>query len=120
MEWYEIKVWLADITGLDRDSLHIYAGLLIQLAVALVTRRSVAHPLPWLTVLFAASINEFSDYSNMSPVESFFEPFMRELISDIANTMAFPTILLIVARYWPSWLTGKANELVAEQEDEIS
>ncbi len=120
MEWYEIKFWLAEFTGLDRDSLHIYAALLIQLSVALVIRRSVAHPLPWLAVLLAALVNEFSDYINVAPVDSFIEPFMRELFSDIANTMALPTILLIVARFWPGWLTGKANEVVAEPEDEIS
>ncbi len=110
MEWYEIKFWLAEISGLDRDSLHIYAAVLIQFSVALVIRRSVAHPLPWLAVLIASVINEYADYRALAPVERFFEPFMRELYSDIANTMALPTILLLVARFWPGWLIGEKQE----------
>lgn len=63
MDWFEIKNWLELSTGLPRDSLHVYAGVGVQLFVALIFRRSIASPVPWLFVAFAALANEYYDYT---------------------------------------------------------
>lgn len=63
MMWFEIKDWLELSTGLDRDSLHVYAGVGVQLAAAFCLRRSLASLFPWFCVVAAACGNEFYDYS---------------------------------------------------------
>ena len=59
MDWFEFKNWLELSTGLDRDSLHIYAGVGVQLAMAFLLRRSLASPIPWLFVVAVALANEY-------------------------------------------------------------
>ncbi len=46
MDWFELKNWLELSTGLDRDSLHIYGGVGVQLVSAFILRRSLASPVP--------------------------------------------------------------------------
>ncbi|MEO9601233.1 hypothetical protein [Parasphingorhabdus sp.] len=108
MQWYEIKIWLEQFSGLDRDSLHIYAGVAIQLVVALFCRRSLASPIPWLFVVAIALANEYYD--------SFFVPdmlirnrlYFDEAVRDMWNTLLLPSLFLVIARFFPNWLTGKA------------
>ena len=70
MEWLLFKDWLAAVTGLSEDALHIYAALFIQIGVAALIRRSVAHLLPWLCVLLVLLANEAADiYLPGHPVE---------------------------------------------------
>ncbi|WP_373491976.1 hypothetical protein [Parasphingorhabdus sp.] len=109
MDWFEIKNWLELSTGLDRDSLHIYAGVGVQLFVALILRRSLASPVPWLFVVVAALANEYYDYMGLP--ESFGDApkFFDEAVSDVWNTLLLPSLFLVIARFWPTWLTGKAN-----------
>ena len=109
MDWFEIINWLALSTGLDRDSLHIYAGVGVQLIVALIFRRSLASPVPWLLVAVAALTNEYYDYSfvadNLNARQEYFDGAIR----DVWNTLLLPSLLLVIARYWPTWLTGRAK-----------
>ena len=108
MEWFEIKNWLELSTGLDRNSLHIYSGVAIQLVVALILRRSLANPVPWLFVLCAALANEYYDYmvamgeSNGALID------FDGAITDFWNTLLLPSLFLVIARFWPAWLTGRA------------
>ena len=113
MQWYEIKIWLESSIGLDRDSLHIYAGVGIQLVVALFCRRSFASPIPWLFVVAAALANEYSDYRRLGvPFDKYEGYYYDEAIRDIWNTLLLPTLFLLIAKFWPTWLTG---ELPAEK-----
>ncbi|WP_417594838.1 hypothetical protein [Parasphingorhabdus sp.] len=108
MQWFEIKIWLESSIGLDRDSLHIYAGVGIQLAVALFCRRSLASPIPWLVVVAAAFANEFYDYTHLGETfEKYSKYYHEEAIRDIWNTLLLPTLFLLIAKFWPTWLTGK-------------
>lgn len=107
MDWFELKNWLELSTGLDRDSLHIYAGVGVQLSAALVFRRSLASPAPWLVVAVVALLNEYYDYAFV-PVElQGTQRIYDSAITDIWNTLLLPSVLLIIAKFWPGWLTGK-------------
>src|SRR5688572_15126115 len=107
MDWLEIKVWLEQATRLDMDALHIYAGLLIQIALALVLRRPLSSPIPWLAVLVAIFANEYYDYRyEIWPDAE--RPLQRaEGIKDVWNTMLLPTALLLMARFYPRLFAGR-------------
>ncbi|MEH6827287.1 hypothetical protein [Parasphingorhabdus sp.] len=109
MDWFEIKNWLELSTGLDRDSLHIYAGVGVQLIVALILRRSLASPVPWLLVAVAALTNEYYDYSFVPDPLNATQEYFDGAIRDVWNTLLLPSLLLVIARYWPTWLTGRAK-----------
>lgn len=110
MDWFEIKNWLELSTGLPRDSLHIYAGIGVQLFFALVFRRSLASTVPWLFVVFAAFANEFYDYSVVQAPHNREAGYFDEAISDIWNTLLLPTLFLVIARFWPGWLTASPKK----------
>tara|TARA_R110001606_G_scaffold301067_3_gene448742 strand:- start:2837 stop:3187 length:351 start_codon:yes stop_codon:yes gene_type:complete len=109
MHWSELKNWLELSTGLDRDSLHIYAGIGVQLAVALILRRSIASPIPWLFVVIAALANEYYDYAYVPKASHGNQEYYDEAIRDIWNTLLLPTLFLMIARFRPKWLTGKVE-----------
>lgn len=109
MQWFELKNWLELSTGLDRDSLHIYAGVGIQLAVAIFFRRSLASPIPWLFVAAAALANEYYDYAFVPEALHGDPEYYDEAVRDIWNTLLLPSAFLLIAKFWPNWLTGKAD-----------
>ena len=109
MQWFELKNWLELSTGLDRDSLHIYAGVGVQLAVAFVLRRSIASPIPWFFVVIVALANEYHDYKSMPVALNVSQEIYDETVRDIWNTLLLPSALLLIARFYPFWLTGNHN-----------
>ncbi len=109
MQWVELKHWMELITGLDRDSLHIYAGVGIQLTAALFCRRSLASPIPWLCVAAIALGNEYNDNTLIPAAVIERQGYYDEAVRDIWNTLLLPSALLLIARFWPVWLIGKAD-----------
>lgn len=57
-EWIVLKDWLVDWFGLDRDAIHVLAGVAILFAAAALLRRPIASPWPWLCVLLIELANE--------------------------------------------------------------
>lgn len=107
MSWYEIKTWLVQTLELDKDALHIYAALLVQLIVAIFTRRSLASPLPWIAALVVVLLNEYIDYQNIGSSEKSIARYKAAAWHDMWNTMLLPTVLILLARYWPRLLSHK-------------
>jgi len=105
MSWIDFKIYLTQVTALSQDALHIYGAVLIQLAAALLLRRSLASPLPWLVVFLLLLVNEAIDL--WLPREALGEWQMIAGIQDIWNTMALPTLLWLLARFSPSLLTRR-------------
>lgn len=107
MEWLVFKDYLAELTGLSEDALHIYAALFIQVGVAALIRRSLAHLVPWFCVLLILLANEAADlYFPGHPVEPW---QVQGGIQDLWNTMLLPTLLLLLARFWPRLVVGRAH-----------
>jgi hypothetical protein len=104
MDWYGVKEFLEYWSGLDMDSLHVHAGVLGQIAAALVLRRPVRSVIPWLLVLVAACANEVYDYHyEIWPDRS---AQLDGGIRDIWNTMLLPTLILGFARFYPRLFSG--------------
>lgn len=88
------KVFMIEGTGLAKDALHIYAGLILFIGVRLLWRRRGGWVLGWLVALAAALIVEWLDIrtevseANMQPD--------AEHWKDIWNTMFWPSVLLIL------------------------
>ncbi len=106
MDWEQVKSTIAVWTELERDALHIYAAILLQIGSAAVLRRSLASPLPWLAVLAAALANEVLDIRR----DGVFENWERSAaLHDLWNSMLAPTILLLLARFAPGLLTRRGE-----------
>jgi hypothetical protein len=99
------KAAVAAWTGLERDALHVYAAVIIQLGSAAILRRTLASPWPWLIVLAFALANEYLDMHS----DNLVEPWEKDAaLHDLWNTMILPTVLLLVVRFAPH-LTGRVD-----------
>ncbi|HEX8623479.1 MAG TPA: hypothetical protein VF782_00220 [Allosphingosinicella sp.] len=102
MDWQEVKETIAVWTELDRDALHIYAALLVQVGAALLVRRRVSHWLPWIAVLAFAVGNEWLD----TYADGLAEQWELDAgLHDLWNTMLLPTLLLLFVRFAPRVFT---------------
>ncbi len=101
-DWYQVKLFVQHASGFSMDALHVVAGFVLLLGIALLFRSSVARPWPWLSVLALELINEASDFR----VERWPLPGMQfgESAKDVILTMALPTLIFLVARYRPKLL----------------
>lgn len=102
MDSEAIKAAVAAWTELDRDALHIYAAVLIQLVSAALFRRTLASPWPWLVVLAFALGNEWLDVYRDNLLEEWEK---AAALHDLWNTMLLPTLLLLVVRFAPRLTT---------------
>lgn len=100
MSFIELKEAIELASGLSQDALHIYAAFMILIVAAAVSRRGLAHPLPWLCVLLAELANESLDMRALPVVV---QADLWASLHDLWNTMLLPTVLLVSARLVP-WL----------------
>ena len=96
MIWLEIKIWLVTVLSLERDALHIYAALAVQLTVAGVFRLRLDSLWPLVAVVAVEVANEAADLA--------YEQWpnrgdqWRGSIHDLLNTVAVPILVILVAR----------------------
>jgi hypothetical protein len=109
MDWYQVKLAAIEATGLSRDALHILFGIGGHLLAAIVLRQTLASPLPWLCVLVAEGLNEWWDLNYEVWLD---RPMWPGSLQDMWVTMLVPTLLLILARYFPDRVVRKAVEQV--------
>jgi hypothetical protein len=99
VDWHHIKDWLEHAIGLNMDALHVYAGVFLQLLFALILRRPLSSLWPWLGVAALEFANEVYDYTyEVWPIRDI---QFAEGLRDMWNTMAMPTLLLLLVRYVP-------------------
>ena len=100
--WHPIKMGMEHAFAFSPDVLHVLVGVTLQLILAGLLGVSVARPTPWLGVLGLELLNEWSDLSfEVWPVRAM---QWGESGKDAFLTMALPTFLLILARWFPSVL----------------
>jgi hypothetical protein len=107
MDWHQIKEWLEHASGLDMDALHVHAGVLLQILFALILRRPLRSPIPWLLVLVTILAHEIYDYRYEVWPDAERPLQLAEGIKDFWNTMLLPTVILLLARLYPSLFTGR-------------
>lgn len=93
----EFKFTLMQITGLSKDALHIYTGLMVFLISAFLLHKSLRNVVPWFIVLLVALVGEFLDIFDYLPRVSTFR--WGEALHDILNTLFWPSVILILARF---------------------
>lgn len=106
MDWYEAKLFVEQATTLSMDALHVFAGMFLFFGLALLLRRPVSDPRPWLGVLLATLLNEIADLW----VDLWPSPGLQfgEAVKDVAVTMLLPTVILLTARHLPRLYQVKA------------
>ncbi|MFC4292493.1 hypothetical protein ACFOWX_08710 [Sphingorhabdus arenilitoris] len=126
MDWIQLKIWIQDVTGLERDALHIYAAIAIQLCGVVLFRKSVASALPWILVLIFAVGNEWLDNGQTVHVSDLSHREFDESYKDLWNTMLLPTILFALSNLFPHFLVGKqrlsenmTNEILAVDDENV-
>ena len=119
-DWHQVKAWLEHAIGLNMDALHVYFGLVILIVAALVLRRSLKSPLPWLVLLVLELANEYYDWTYEVWPGPERQIQAAEGIRDIWNTMAVPTLLLIASRWFPRLFTGAPTAVGGDSEAEAA
>lgn len=94
------KLAIVAVTGLSKDSLHVYTGMAIFL-LAMLLRRSPRVFVPWLTVFLVAVLGEMLD--RRDDLVSLGHWRWKASLHDVLNTIFWPTLLslLIWLRWWP-------------------
>jgi len=96
VEWHrELKIWIGDGTGAPDTIMHIHAGLAILMLARVLTRRSLGSFVPWTIVLVIQSFNEVLDRIEFGSWR------WDDTLSDMANTMFWPTVICLGVRLRP-------------------
>ena len=92
-----LKLDIVGLTGLSKDALHVYTGLIVWLLAAALFRRSIATLRPWLAVLVVAvgieAFDAFDDWVDLGRWR------WKASLHDIVNTLFWPTVLALLARF---------------------
>jgi hypothetical protein len=92
-----VKLAIIAASQLSRDSLHVYVGLTTFLVAAWLFRRNVRSYAPLLAVVVVAVLIEVVDLRDDLITRGRFRWWASA--HDFANTLFWPTVLLLVARY---------------------
>ena len=90
--YHHVIIWIGDGTGASDSLLHVHAGLAVLFLARIVTRRSLATPVPFLVVCVAAIANEVMDRLNHGSWR------WDDTLLDIVNTLFWPLVLMIGLR----------------------
>jgi hypothetical protein len=97
MTFTDVKLFIQNHVGLERDALHIHLALFLYLLATLLLRRGRRSVLPWLFVLGVEFANEVRDWLNVGQARR--PEVFQEGVKDLWNTMLWPSILLLLGRY---------------------
>lgn len=92
-----IKLVIIAATGLSKDALHIYVGLAAFLTSAAVLGKPLRSIVPWLVVVAIAIAGEVVDMRD--DVASLGYWRWSASLHDILNTLFWPTVLMLLAKF---------------------
>lgn len=87
--YHRVIVWIGDGTGASDALLHVHAGLAVLFLARIVTRRSLATPVPFLVVCAAELANEVLDRLAFGAWR------WDDTLLDIVNTLFWPFVLMV-------------------------
>ena len=90
---HHLTVWIGDGTGASDTLLHVHAGMAVLFLARIVTRRSLATPVPFLVVLVAELANEVLDRLSYGSWR------WEDTLLDIVNTLFWPFVLMVGLRW---------------------
>lgn len=91
------KLAIMHFTGLSKDALHVYVGLIVFLSVAVLLNKPLRFTIPWLSVLLVATLGEVVDRHDDMVMLGYWR--ITASIHDVVNTLFWPTVFLIMAKY---------------------
>ena len=91
--YIDIILAIGDGTGASDSLLHVHAGLAVLFIARIVTRRSLATPVPFLVVCAAELGNEVMDRLSYGSWR------MQDTGLDILNTLFWPFVLMVGLRW---------------------
>lgn len=91
-----VKLAIVSATGLSKDALHVYVGLALFFLVVLALRKPVRSWVPLVSVFVAAAIGELMDMRD--DIATFGYWRWAASLHDVANTLFWPTVLVVLAR----------------------
>lgn len=91
--YHDLIVWIGDGTGASDSLLHVHAGLAVLFLARIVTRRSLATPVPFLVVCAAELANEVLDRLAFGAWR------WEDTIPDVVNTLFWPFVLMVGLRW---------------------
>ena len=99
LSWYQAKMFIEHASFVSSDALHVIAGVLVWILIALALRKSLASPVPLAWLLALLLFNEVVDLW----VERWPDLAMQygESAKDLMVTMALPALLMALARLRP-------------------
>jgi hypothetical protein len=92
-----LKLAIVAVTGLSKDTLHVYVGLATFVLAALLLRKPARSIVPWLFVLAIAILGEIVDMHEDLRILAYWR--WLDSLHDIVNTLFWPTVLLLLARF---------------------
>lgn len=96
--WLEIKRLMAATTALERDALHIYAGVAVQLLTAALLKWRLREWRTLLPVLIVELANEAVDFAHDPWLADARTSQYLAAVHDVVNTLALPVVILLIAR----------------------
>jgi hypothetical protein len=84
--------WIGDGTGATDSLLHVHAGMAVLLIARVLTRRSLATPVPFLAVCVAEAANEIMDRLSYGAWR------WDDTMWDVLNTLFWPFVLMVGLR----------------------
>ncbi|MDB5703479.1 MAG: hypothetical protein JWN66_595 [Sphingomonas bacterium] len=87
--------WIGDGTGLPDTILHIHAGMAVLLVARILSGRSLGTFIPLSFVALAEGANEIMDRLEFGSWR------WADTLSDIGNTLFWPTVICIAIRIRP-------------------
>ena len=96
---HQAKLFIEHVARIEHGALHIIVGVMVWLAIALVSRRPVCSWIPWCGLFALILWNELVDLW----VEKWPEPGMQygEGARDVILTMFVPTLIMIAVSIRP-------------------
>ena len=91
-----IKLAIVTATGLSKDALHIYVGLAVFLAAAVVLHKPLRSIVPWLVIFAMAIAGEVLDMRDDIASLGYWR--WGASLHDVLNTLFWPTVLLLIAK----------------------
>lgn len=106
--WHQGKLFIEHSLAISHNSLHIFVGVLLWIAIGLLLRRPLTSWLPWLWVFGLILWNETVDLW----IERWPDPGQQygEGAKDLLLTMFVPTVIMLAARFRPDLFRGTARQ----------
>ncbi len=97
LDWEVAKLWLVGALGFGKPLLHVYFGLGIFVAAAMLLRRPFGSLLPISVVVLAQTVNEALDWARYR-LDGYPWGFAN-WAGDTGHSLFWPVLLFLLARY---------------------